>query len=137
MTAAKNVLGGSSPVIIQYQVITNKVWAVDVLVFLNHCSCMSGELDKGERHRGPASPSLGGRRTPISTVEEAVQVRGNTTKCCLIHPSIHPSVSHERLLLFSIVIAAHSVPFNRSLSSCYPSYDCKNGTTLLLVFCPP
>ena len=34
---------------------------------------MSGELDKGGRHRGPASPSFGGRRTPISTVEEAVQ----------------------------------------------------------------
>ena len=49
--------------------------AMDVLVFFLYCSCMSGELDKGERHRGPASPSLGGRRTPISTVEEAVQVR--------------------------------------------------------------
>lgn len=34
---------------------------------------MSGELDKGGRHRGPASPSFGGRRTPVSTVEEAVQ----------------------------------------------------------------
>lgn len=34
---------------------------------------MSGELDKGGRHRGPASPSFGGRKTPISTVEEAVQ----------------------------------------------------------------
>lgn len=34
---------------------------------------MSGELDKGERHRGPASPSFGGRRTPVNTVEEAAQ----------------------------------------------------------------
>lgn len=34
---------------------------------------MSGELDKGERHRGPTSPHFG-RRAPITTVEEAVQV---------------------------------------------------------------
>lgn len=38
---------------------------------------MSGELDKGERHRGPSSPSFG-RRTPITTIEEAKQVRGST-----------------------------------------------------------
>lgn len=38
-------------------------------------SCMSGELDKKEMHRRPAHPCVGGkgRRTVISTVEEAVQ----------------------------------------------------------------
>lgn len=36
-------------------------------------SCMSGELDKGERHRGPTPMSFG-RRSPIKTVEGAIQV---------------------------------------------------------------
>lgn len=45
---------------------------------LHLISCMSGELDKGERHRGPTTPSFG-RRTPIATVEEAVQVRAAIT----------------------------------------------------------
>ncbi|CAB1104889.1 unnamed protein product [Ectocarpus sp. CCAP 1310/34] len=44
-------------------------------VFQGMISCMSGELDKTERHRCPAQPCAGGkgRRAVISTVEEAVQ----------------------------------------------------------------
>ncbi|CAN0055320.1 unnamed protein product [Pylaiella littoralis] len=42
-------------------------------VFQGMISCMSGELDKEERRRGPPPASFGGRRTPITTVEDAVQ----------------------------------------------------------------